>query len=242
MKKKVFFIVASLGAGGSERVFWLLAQGFDKRLFDVFIVHLGQGKSVFSSVLNDVKVIDLETLRASKSFFKLLKLIRTEKPYAIFSTGAHINVLVSTISLFAKIPNIIARESNVYSEMADVRNKRFNFFKLLINIFYRRFNWIVCQSSEISSSFLTSFHLPPGKLKIIPNPVKEVPTNIVKTQQDLKSLKKVLIVARLAPEKMHNRLLDIFATLPSNYFLTIAGDGPCRERLVEQIHILGLSE
>jgi glycosyltransferase involved in cell wall biosynthesis len=241
MKRKVFFIMASLGTGGSERVFWLLAQGFDKQLFEVFIVHLGSGKNVLSSVLDDVKVINLNTIKASKSIFKLLKLVRLEKPYAIFSTGAHINVLVSMMSIFVKTPVIVARESNVYSEMAKVVNRGFDIWIPLIEIFYRRFNWIICQSTEINSSFLKSFRLPIDKLKIIPNPVRVVQISNFQKKNEVNNIK-LLIVARLAPEKMHNRLLEIFAALPTEFHLTIAGDGPCREKLETQIYKLGLEK
>jgi len=242
MKKKVFFIMASLGTGGSERVFWLLAQGFDKQLFEVFIVHLGSGKAVLSSVLEDVKVININTIKAWKSFFKLSKLVWKEKPFAIFSTGAHINVLVSMMSIFVKTPVIIARESNVYSEMAKVVNKRFDIWIPLIEIFYPRFKWIICQSEEINSSFLKLFRLSVDKLKIIPNPVKAIEIDNIQDKQDRVNNTKILIVARLSPEKMHSRLLDIFAALPEEYHLTIAGEGPCREKLERQIYNLGLEK
>lgn len=235
MKKKVFFVVGSLGAGGSERVFWLLAQGFDKKLYEVFIVHLGQGKSFFSTDLGDVKVVNLQTLRASRSFFKLTRMIRKERPYAVFSTGAHINILMAIISLFVDIPFLIARESNVYQEMAKVNNRGFSIWIPLIEIFYRRFNWIISQSQEISSSFLTTFGLPERKLKIIPNPVNVECGTDFSDKEFNEGKINLLIVARLASEKMHSRLLSIFAALPKNFYLTIAGDGPCRDAITAQI-------
>ncbi len=242
MKKKVFFVVSSLGAGGSERVFWLLTQGFDKTQFEVFIVYLGGEKDMFSTNLENVRVINLMTFRASRSFGKLFALIKKERPYAIFSTGAHINVLVAIISLFVKIPFLIARESNVYREMAKVNNVKQRFWVPMIEIFYRRFNKIVCQSAEISSSFLNTFRLPQSSLIIIPNPVKALLPGISSIKSELNGKKKILIVARLATEKMHSRLLNIFAGLPNDFHLSIAGDGPCRAAITKQINALGIAD
>jgi glycosyltransferase involved in cell wall biosynthesis len=238
MKKKIFFVVSSLGAGGSERVFWLLAQGFDKELYEVFIVHLGSDKTAFSIVLDQVTVVDLKTVKASRSFSSFYRLVKKEKPYAVFSTGAHINILVALVSIIIYIPYKIARESNVYEEMANIKGNHIGLWGLLMSVFYRVFDHVVCQSVEMKISFLKKIRLPARKLIIIPNPVLEYfPDKRVKYTD---GIYKILIVARLAPEKAHFRLLDIMAKLPMHFYLTIAGDGPCRKELTQQIEKLGI--
>jgi glycosyltransferase involved in cell wall biosynthesis len=236
-KKKVFFIVSSLTAGGSERVFWLLSQGFDKSIFKVYIVLFDSRNNRFSDQLADVEVIDLKTIRASKSFFKLYDLIKKEKPYAVFSTAAHLNILVSLISFFTKIPYMIGRESNIYNQMAKFGGLRSRFWGMFVNFFYRRFDTIVCQSKEMEESFLHEFAINKNKLVVIPNPVI-IPENDESVTPQAE--KKVLIVARLAPEKGHKRLLDIFASMPHDLYLTIAGDGPLKQEIENQIKTLGI--
>src|SRR5688500_1071993 len=98
MKKKVFFVVTSLGAGGSEKVFWTLSQGFNKKLFDVTVVLLDTRDNCFSMEVDGVRFIDLKSIRASRSFLKLFRLFKEEKPNAVFSTTDHINLLVSLVS------------------------------------------------------------------------------------------------------------------------------------------------
>lgn len=236
-KRKVFFIVSSLGAGGSERVFWLLSQGFDKRNFKVYIVLFDSRNNRLSTQLADVEVIDLKTIRASRSFFKLYDLIKKEKPYAVFSTAGHLNILVSLISYFIKIPYIIGRESNIYNQMAKFGGLRSRFWGMFVNFFYQRFDTIVCQSKEMEESFLHEFAINKYKLVVIPNPVIIPENDEPDTPQ---AEKKVLIVARLAPEKGHKRLLDIFAGMPHDFYLTIAGDGPLKQEIEKQIQILGI--
>jgi hypothetical protein len=114
--KKVFFVLSSLTSGGSERVFWNLAQGFNKDKFDVTVVILDSTVNCFSMDLEGVRFIDLKTKKASKSFFALYNLLKKEEPYAVFSTTDHINILVSLVGRFLKIPMLIARASNIPHE------------------------------------------------------------------------------------------------------------------------------
>ncbi|MDB5144683.1 MAG: hypothetical protein JWQ66_3396 [Mucilaginibacter sp.] len=238
MKKKVFLVVSSLGAGGSEKVFWLLSQGFDKEKYDVYLILFDSTREFLSSKIPNVQVIDLKTIKASRSFFKLLRLIKKEKPYAVFSTAMHLNLLIAMISMFVKIPNIIARESNIFTERVKNAGATAKFWGLFVNYLYKRFDKIVCQSDEMLSSFLLRFDIDQDKLIVIPNPVL-FPEKIKKTAYT-DNVKRVLILARLVPVKSHKRLLEIFSTLPANYTLTIAGDGECRSAIESQVNNLGI--
>jgi glycosyltransferase involved in cell wall biosynthesis len=240
MKRKVFFIVSSLGMGGSEKVFWLLAQGFDKNVYDIYIIVFDSRKNFLSSQIPNVKVIDLKTIKASRSFFKLYKLIRKEKPFAVFSTAAHLNLLVASISFFIKIPKIIARESNIFTEMAEFGGYKTKILGLFVSFFYDKFDAIVCQSDEMHASFIKTFSIDPEKLIVIPNPV--LISGIRRKINTPDNNKRIVIVARLSPEKAHNRLVNIFSKLPENYHLTIAGDGVCKDEIMAQINSLGMQE
>lgn len=238
MKKKVFFILSSLGAGGSERVFWLLSQGFDKNVYETYIVHLGSDVTAFSTDLEGVTVINLKTVRASRSFRKLHQLIKKEQPHAVFSTGANMNILVALISMLNKIPCKIAREANVYKEMASIRRSNSLLLKVLIGLSYRVFDHIVCQSIEIKNSFIKSFRFPAKRLIIIANPVLN--STFQRRIKNNDGINKILIVARLEPEKAHFRLLDIMKKLPENFHLTIAGEGSCYSEINQQINRLDI--
>lgn len=237
MKKKVFFILSSLTAGGSERVYWLLSQGLDKSLYDVYLVILDSSRSFFSSDLKDVKVIDLKTAKASRSFFKLYRLLKKEKPYAVYTTGGQINALVGFTSFFVDIPVLIARPSNV-AEKAKFAGNKSKFLSLFTNIFYKRFSKIVCQSEEIKAGIVNKYGQLSQKMVVIPNPV--VPTEIIKNGLESRREKKLIVVARLAKQKGHERLLEIFKELPSNYSLTIVGDGPLKQEIIDKVASLQL--
>jgi glycosyltransferase involved in cell wall biosynthesis len=240
VKKKIFLVVSSLGPGGSERVFWLLSQGINKAEYEVSLVMLDSSKKFLSRDIPNVNIIDLNTSRASRSFIKLYRLINREKPYAVFSTSTHINLLVALVAVFVSIPKVIARESNIYTEMSEFATKRARIFGYSVNLLYRRFNFIICQSEEMKESFLNRFEIKQKKLVVIPNPVLSTKNyNAVLTNT---GMEKLLMVARLSPEKSHSRLLKIFSMLPEKYHLTIAGDGICKDDIIAQVKKLNIEQ
>jgi len=237
--KKVFFIISHLKAGGSEKVFWLLSQYFDKSIFDVYLVVLDSRETFYSRNLAGVKIIDLNSPRASKSVFKLRNLIAKEKPFAVFTTGGHINTLLALISLFVKIPRLIGRESNVMDIMTKLGGLKEKFWDKFLGLTYNRFDIAICQSEEIKNSLSNHYHIAESKLIVIPNPV--LPMDIIKTT-DLSKNKKIIIIARLAIEKGIIRFLHIFSRLPKEYILTIAGEGPMKMQVLNEIEQLKLTD
>jgi glycosyltransferase involved in cell wall biosynthesis len=239
MRKKVYFILSHLGAGGSERVFWILSQHFDKSMYEVSLILLDSRNPFFSTDLDGVRIIDLNSIRASNSFFKLKNLIKEEKPYAVFTTGGHINTLLSFVSLFVDIPILIGRESNLNDVMTKLGGFKDKFWDLFVSITYKRFDIAVCQSLEIKYSLVNHYHIPKRKLVVIPNPV--LPAQIKSTAVKSEG-KKIIIVARLAIEKGIMRFLEIMKNLPEEYTLTIAGDGPFKNKIIKEINKLQLSQ
>ncbi|MDB5013435.1 MAG: glycosyl transferase group 1 [Daejeonella sp.] len=236
-KKKVFFILSSLRAGGAERVYWLISQYFDASKYDVSLVILNSNDPFFPINVAGLKVIELKTVKASKSFFKLYKLIQSEKPDAVFTTGGHINMLVALISLFVKIPVFIARETNLMETQIQFGGARQRFWNNFMNLAYKRINLSICQSPEIMESLIKNQGLSPKDLVIIPNPV--IQTGIIKTTHP-GAIKKLIVVARLTEQKGHDRLLDIFKELPEDYQLSIAGDGRLKDKITGKINQLNL--
>jgi glycosyltransferase involved in cell wall biosynthesis len=237
MRKKVFFILSSLNAGGAERVFWLLSQNFDKSLYDVNLVLLNSTTGFFSSELKDVRVIDLKTRKASRSFFPLYRLLKAEKPYAVYTTGGHISALVGLISFFIPIPHLIARPSNV-AEVIRFKGWKARVLSSLSYFFYNRFDTVVCQSEEIRSSVRKEYK--ESRIVIIPNPV--IPTEWIKQESPATETRKLINVARLTHQKGHQRLIGMMPELPGNYQLAIAGDGPLKDELIGQIRTLDLED
>lgn len=238
MKIRVFFILSSFRAGGAERVFWLLSQSFNKDLYEVTIVLLSTGDSFYSTDLQGVKIIDLKTVKASRSFYKLYNLIKREKPDVIFSTGGQVNLLMGILSFAIKGLTLIARPTNQdNSKFLTLKAKALRVFSTSM---YQRFDKIVCQSEEIKTHIESKHQISAEKLLVIPNPV--VLNKIVRPVPDNKNIKRLIVVARLTDQKGISRLLDIMNLLPPNYHLSIVGDGILRDEIGNKIITLNLSE
>lgn len=240
MKKKVFFVVSHLGAGGSERVFWILSKYFDKTAFDVSLVLLDSRNPFFPINLENVNLINLNTIKASASFFKLCKLIKEEQPEAIFSTGGHINTLLSFVSLFVRIPLLIGRESSVSDLMARLGGIKEKFWDLFVPFTYKRVNIAICQSLEIKYTMANHYRIDKNKLVVIHNPV--LTTNLIAKEEQGSDTKKIIIVARLAVEKGILCFLDVMKKLPVTYSLTIVGQGPLEKEIRSKIEKLKLTD
>jgi len=239
LKKKVFFVLSSLTSGGSERVFWNLAQGFNKDRFDVTIVILDSTVNCFSMDLAGVRFIDLKTRKASKSFFALYNVLKKEAPYAVFSTTDHINILVSLVGRFLKIPMLIARASNIPHEQRLFEGFKSRFYELFASASYRGYKQIVCQSDEMKQSLIKTYNVNQRLIKVIANPV--LPTNKLKALKTPDKIYKLLVVARFALEKGLERLVDIMAGLPDNYHLDFVGTGVLKDKIAAKINNLGLN-
>ncbi|MDN3549562.1 glycosyltransferase family 4 protein [Mucilaginibacter aquaedulcis] len=238
MKKKIFLIVGSLGAGGSERVYWLLSQYFNKDDYEVSVVFLNAGEQCFSTNIEGIQFIDLKTVKASRSFFKLYKLLKAAKPFAVFSTTDHINILTAMVACFLKVPHLIARASNNPQQMKQFYGYKARFYNLFTRFLAVRFNFIVCQSAEMQQSISRLYGISSRKLKVISNPVLHTP--VIKKQLNNTQLKKLIVVARLSPEKGLFRLIEVMQGLPSNYILTMVGGGPLMADLQAEVSLKGL--
>jgi glycosyltransferase involved in cell wall biosynthesis len=234
MKKKIFFIIASLGTGGSERVYWLLSQYFNNPGYAVSVVLLNGAEPAFSTDIKGIRFIVLGTVKASRSFFKLYNLLKAERPFAVFSTTDHMNILTSTVGCFLKIPKMIARASNNPQEMKDFFGFKMRFYNLFSRIMFCKFDFIVCQSAYMKQSLNYYYKVPNEKLKVIANPVLQTP--IIKNPSNTNEKHQLIAVARMSGEKGLFRLLDVMQQLPQQYVLTIAGEGPLMDSLKSAIN------
>ena len=238
-RKRIFFVLSSLRAGGAERVFWLISQYFDKTKFDVTLVVLDTKTPFFSVDVKGLDIIQLHTEKASKSFFKLYNVVRKEKPDAIFTTGGQISFLITLISLFIKIPLFIARETNLFETQREFVGYKQRFWGNFTKLAYKKIDLSICQSVEIKDSLIRNKKLKEKSLIIIPNPV--IQTNVIKYPNTSKQ-KRLIVVARLTEQKGHSRLLEIFKELPDDYRLSIAGDGHLKQAIADQINQFNLQD
>ncbi len=98
---------------------------------------------------------------------------------------------------------------------------------------------VVVQTRQAAAYFS---HLPPGKVRVIPNPVVPLPSGGEAPTLDRPAL---LAVGRMYPQKGYDRMLRAFAQCSARYSdwtLHIAGDGPLWEELHRLARELGIAD
>ena len=242
MKKKIFFILSSLRAGGAERVYWLICQHFNPQKYEVCLVVLNTRDRFLSVDLKNVRIIDLNAVKASSSFFKLYRLFKKEKPYAVFTAGGQIDIVISLLSNVVKVPFLIARSTSIPGERIKYANAKAKLIGNFSNRFslYSRFNHIICQTEEMKTAWMANKKGLNGRLIVIPNPVSY--SSVKSTRLINKDEVKLIIVATLSLVKGISRLMEIVSLLPGNFSLTIAGSGSQAADIRSNINRRGLQE
>jgi glycosyltransferase involved in cell wall biosynthesis len=239
-KKKIFFILPSLCAGGAERVMSFVAQQLDISRFEVKLIILGfENDAVY--IVDKIEVIYLNKKRLLLAIFDLFCLIRKEKPAIVMSAIGHVNVIMGLFSFAFKNIKFIGREASVVSKMSQFSNSKVKISYFLIRFFYKRLDKIVCQSQDMKNDFINNFNISDSQLMVIHNPITAMPEIMhIKNETDLMSF---ITVGRLSPEKGHLRLLEVLAKIDSYAFVyTIVGSGPLKSEIKETIIRLGIQD
>ena len=239
-KKKIFFILPTLCAGGAERVMSFVAQQLNDSKFEAKLIVLGyENDAVY--IVDKIEVIYLNKKRLLLAIFDLFFLIRKEKPAIVMSAIGHVNVIMGLFSFAFKNIKFIGREASVVSKMSQFSNSKVKISYFLIRFFYKRLDKIVCQSQDMKNDFINNFNISDSQLMVIHNPITAMPEIMhIKNETDLMSF---ITVGRLSPEKGHLRLLEVLAKIDSYAFVyTIVGSGPLKSEIKETIIRLGIQD
>lgn len=243
---RVTLVIATLSAGGAERVVSTMANFWARQGWTVTIVSFDEGKSVpFFELAQSVRYSPLSLLSDSTGFLsglwnnirRLVRLRRTladTDSDAIISFGEKTNVttLIATWGMPARV---------IVSERTDPHMHGIGRIWTALRWYtYGRADRIVVQSSGAREYFLPQFQ---RTLAIIPNPVLAV-SRVQLLRDDHSTRRVILGVGRLSAEKGFENLVYAFAQIRAQYpdwTLAIVGEGPQRPVLEALRETLGLS-
>ena len=244
MKIKILFIVPSMRGGGAERVVSTLLQHINKEKFDLNLALITKEGKFLDDIPNHVNIIDLDERRVRNSIFKIIKTINNLKPDIVFSTLGHLNLLISIIRPFlSKKIIFIGRESNTVS-VINKQSKYPKFFDFLYRNFYNNFEYIVAQAQYMKKDLVENYKIDEKKITVINNPIDFKKVNLLSKESSInlfdKSKINLLAVGRLSYQKGFDTLLKIMNELDDSYFLSILGQRPDEEKLLNMIRELNL--
>jgi len=249
MKKaniKILFVMPNLHKGGAEKVMSTIANNINKDIFDVTFVLLEKRGSYLDSLNKSIKLVDLNTIKVSKSVFALWKIIKKEKPNIVFSALSHLNLTLGIIKNFSsKKIKFIARETNIPSILNKTEKSQL-IFNLLYRLIYRFFNKIVCQSQDMANDLIDNYNLKSEQLLIINNPVDS--KKILKQSKESLHTKlfpvdkfNYISIGSFEYRKGFDLLLLSWAKVnTANKHLTLIGEGSLKKDMQNQIKKLNL--
>jgi len=251
-KKKIFFILPNLAAGGAERVISTLANDFSTK-YNVCIITLNKSE-IFYALHKDVKTLYcIENIIPSKNIFDAIKLnclllkkilfyLKQEKPDLVISFITSSNILSIIATMLRNIPCIIS-ERNFPNTNRTSKTRRY-----LRKLLYKKANFLVVQTEEIKNYF--SSIIAEEKIVILPNPIAKELTK----SRNSNSIKEnvILNVGSLTSQKAQDVLIKAFANIDNdNWKLIIIGEGGKRKeyealirslKLQNKVILLGLTK
>ncbi len=240
---RIACVIASLGSGGAERVMASLCTAWAARGDEVSLFTFDDGRQDFHAVPAGVSRVALDLAGTSTSALgairanavrlrTLRRALRRAAPDVIVSFTDRTNVSTLLAARGLGIPVVV-------SERIDPRRHDIGAaWSALRRLSYRWASGLVVQTARVRAWAET--HVPPTKVHVIGNPVREVATPPLAAGARATT---IAAVGRLVPQKGFDTLLRAFALVHvthPEWRLVISGEGPQRAALEAQRHALGL--
>jgi glycosyltransferase involved in cell wall biosynthesis len=247
-RAKVLLLIPHLGGGGAERVIATLARCLNPQKYEVHLGLATQSTQEAQSLAQLKIVHALGSRRVRYSGWKILQLVWRVRPAVILSGMAHLNVLVLALRpFFPSRTRVVVRQNGAPSAtLAPWGNSH-----LVSRIYcaaYNRADTVICQTRQMAEELQCELGMNSAKMVVLFNPVdiQGIGASATATPPVLTSPgPRLLAIARLAPEKGIDLLLEAFAGVRRRFpaaDLEIAGSGSCEPALRIQCKTLGIEE
>lgn len=244
----VLLLIPHLGGGGAERVVANLARYLSPKSYEVHLGLVTQSVQTPKDLPPCSTTHSLGARRVRGSAWKLLRLVWQVRPAIILSGMAHLNLLVLALRpLFPPGTRVFVRQNGALAATLAAPGNP----KLARRIYaaaYKRADKVICQSGQMAKELESELGVISAKLVVLPNPIdiarireSAAAADDLLPSSDLH----LLAVARLAPEKGIDLLLEAFAGVCRRFptaILRIAGSGSCEPALRTQCNTLGIEE
>ncbi len=248
-RRRVLFVLPSLGGGGLERVTISLLHHLDRSRFEPHLALLGKVGPYVKEVPEDVPVHDLKVFRVRYSIPALVRLIRKLRPQAVLSTPRELNMAMGFVRPW--LPHdlrLLVAEHNLVTEELAEKSPYFKTWRWLYRHYYIRADRIICVADYILNELAERFAVPRNKMVRIYNPVDVGRVRLLAHAGENPYSAPgphLVAVGRLSRQKGFDLLLDAMAlvhkTVP-DVQLTIVGQGSLESDLKNQRDQLSLTD
>ncbi|MGH2454263.1 MAG: glycosyltransferase [bacterium] len=239
----ILLLVTTFDVGGAEQVVRHLGLGLARRDYRVLVACLQRRSGAIAHDLarGGVTLIDLEARGKADPvpWVRLLRILRAGRVDVVYTFNFHAHMVGRVASRLAGVPVVLSSQQTMDWEtpLQEAANR----------LTARWCTRVVAVSDHVARYLRERVRIPEGKLRTIYNAVD---TDHFRGRQRPErpavgdALSVLGMVARLAPEKDHDTLLDALVLVRGRHpgaRLLLAGDGPERRRLEERARTLGLA-
>lgn len=237
-------VIASLGAGGAERVMVELCAAWQARGDSVTLLTLDDGRNDFHAVPSGVTRHALNLASQSTSAGRAIRAnvtrartlraaVKSARPDVVVSFTDRTNVLVLMAARGMTVPIVV-------SERIDPRRHEIGgAWNLLRRLVYPGAAAVVVQTDAVRG--WANGIVAPDRIAVIPNPLRvATESTVVAGQRD----KCIVALGRLVDQKGFDVLVRAFATVADDFpewQLIVYGEGPRRNALEQRVADLGLT-
>ena len=248
-KVKILYLITGLKTGGAEIVLYNLVKNINKKKIETVVVSIIPIAEIGKKIQNSgIRVLSLNAKFKYNPFifFKLISILKKEKPQILHSFLFHSILLGRIVGRICKVPIII---SSIHSEYIGgfLRNRLLQITDSLDDV-------VTIVSQKASETMLKSKTASANKLLVIYNGIDlnkfifqdKKTREEIRKELNLKKDDKVLIsIGRLFKAKGYPYLIEAIKILKSKYpdiKLLIIGEGEEKNKLETQIRGLNLEK
>lgn len=231
-------LVQNLTVGGIQRLVVDQANELTRRGHDVWVIFFEEEpldnsmQYLLQIPSSRIHYIPYPRLRNVKGFLSLVRVLKTIQPEAVLTHHWFANTVGRIASRVAGIHSVLSFEHSTYEH-----------YKPKIQLFIDRLlqywcTYVIAVSESVRCS-LQRCGIHDSRIRVVPNGIDL--SAYASASPSIMRSEHLLFIGRLVRDKGVHTLLDAVALVPG-LTLHIAGDGPERTRLVEQVAQVGITD
>ncbi|MEO0536517.1 MAG: glycosyltransferase [Cyanobacteria bacterium P01_A01_bin.123] len=247
---RVAIFLPSLRGGGAEKVMLKLASEFISLGLSVDLILAQKEGSYLSDLPDKIRVVSLNSSRVLFTLSKLVKYLKSEKPYTLIAALNHVNVVAILAKLLsgASTHIIVTVHNSLSATSSNAIRLNARVLPWIIHFLYPFADHIVAVSSGVADDLASVTKLNHSQIRVIYNPVV-TDTLFAKIDEPVEHSwfgngfpPVILAVGRLTRQKDFECLIKAFdiARREHDLRLLILGEGEDREKLESLAKDLGL--
>ncbi len=225
-------VLASLDAGGAERVALNLLRGIDRDTIKARLVLLNRSGPLEELIPEGCDCINLGKARLRSAGPALYHTLRRQRADLVFSTIGYLNLAILAMKPMLS-GKVVVREANLPSislPMAPYPGIMKSGYRYL----YPHSDHVIATSERMKTELTENFSVQENRISVMPNPVDTTAIRSSFSSQPASNDGtgiRFVAAGRLVPQKGFDRLISAFKACSTSHRLTIWGEGPERDTL-----------